>query len=761
MIHANSARFRWVVMSLEALCAMKNDYDILARLGKLPRKLAVLYKEIYDDLFMHSYDVGQPLIKNTFKWLLCIRDSMSSHEFLAAIAQTVSPAPATLTREELLDLCCSFVAYDTGRDRFEFAHPSVREFLEGLPDYARTSSHAAAAECCLVYMIGRAESLKARNFLSERYSFSETNDRSIRDSFYSHGFGVYAARYGMLHCSAAKSARNCEPLQPVLETFLMDDSGWQSPLSWWMKQKVPDALRSNSLLDSLTGQSNSLHRAFVVACTFGFSEIVAHHLYSSLPEHTREQALVMSTLSRQDLITLQLLKPTMRYISSRNVLQHLLNRHTKLHPKLHPQQRLDRHSENIVQLTLSHCHSVAIDEDIIIYLCYYFPSIAPGFLLQYIQSETGEKVLLRTMELRSDDRIVEVISSTLQITQKMLRSALRNPGLTKRSLNMLESHTGPVETSIGLLDSVATCKSQEVLDEIFLRQGSLITPTMIEGLLKNNINLLDTLLIRHPDIRVTQDLVEVLLNETSLDSVSVFDILTRHSRRACYLTDDMIHKLAILIGAKMKAERRLVEEKIRLASDQCTPSRPPSLFKEIYWETERRGASLSRELLSKWTGLCGMKILEVILDDGEAKSKPSLQIPSEQRPNTSGKSRVDCDRCYKEILITLIMKRAYHDCPINWQRNYLPQDINFHVARICNGALDGPSWRNISEGTLDFPELLWCSTWHSDHRSQPLLLQSSVSSTTRHRPPRVLLMGKSQTDEERKAEQPTETSSVS
>lgn len=140
-------------------------------------------------------------------------------------------------------------------------------------------------------MIGRAQSVKARNFLFERYAFNETNGHSVRNSFHSHGFGVYAARYGMLHCHAAKSARECEPLQPVLETFLLDDSGWRSPLSWWMKQKVPDALRSNELRGSLVGQNTSSHQAFVVACTFGYSEIVTHYLHSSLPEHTREQAL--------------------------------------------------------------------------------------------------------------------------------------------------------------------------------------------------------------------------------------------------------------------------------------------------------------------------------------------------------------------------------------------------------------------------------------------------------------------------------------
>ena len=364
-------------MSLEALRAMKNDYDILERLGKLPRKLAALYKEIYEDFFMHTYEVGQALIRNTFKWLLCISGSLSSHEFLAAIAQTVTPAPTTLTREEILDLCSNFVVYDASLDKFDFAHPSVRESLEVLPDYVDTSSHAAAAECCLVYMIGRAGSFTARKSLSEHYSFCETNDRSVRNSFYAHGFGVYAARYGMMHCSAAKTARACGSLRPAFELFLIEDSDKYSALSWWIKQPmqqaVPEALRSRYLYfrDCLTDGSPS-YRAVVMACAFGYSEVIAHYSQLSLPERTREQALVISTLADQHDMAALLLQTEARFISSRNALQYLVN----YHDDKAAYQGVSVSRENFLSI-LGHCHSDVIDGSMVTKICHCFPSLIP------------------------------------------------------------------------------------------------------------------------------------------------------------------------------------------------------------------------------------------------------------------------------------------------------------------------------------------------------------------------------------------------
>ena len=152
-------RFRWVSLQLEALCALNTDSDIFDRLGRLPRKLAALYLETYNDMMVHNYEAGQKLIWNTFRWLMCMQRKLKSRNFLAAISQQVSKVPQTFTRYQLLDLCRNFVIYDEDLDIFRFAHLSVQEFLETLPQSSLAVSHSLAAECCLASMMSRTESL--------------------------------------------------------------------------------------------------------------------------------------------------------------------------------------------------------------------------------------------------------------------------------------------------------------------------------------------------------------------------------------------------------------------------------------------------------------------------------------------------------------------------------------------------------------------------------------------------------------------------
>lgn len=161
------SRFYWVSMSLEALCAMKNGSAIKARLGKLLRKLAILYLDMYNGFLVPTYDIGQALITNTFKWLLCMHESHKPSEFIAAIAQNLSLAPTILGKDELLDLCCNLVVLDLTLDIFGFAHHSVREFLEELPAYSAPSFNTLATKRRLVYLASRSQTLSVRRFLSD------------------------------------------------------------------------------------------------------------------------------------------------------------------------------------------------------------------------------------------------------------------------------------------------------------------------------------------------------------------------------------------------------------------------------------------------------------------------------------------------------------------------------------------------------------------------------------------------------------------
>ena len=298
-------------MSLEALCLMKTDDDVRSRLGKLPRRLASLYLEMYQDFFANTYETSQALIKNAFKWLLCVEEPLKSGEFLAAIAQNLSPAPATLKRDELLDLCCNFIILDEGLDTFRFAHPSVKDFLEDLADYTPESSNALAAECCLVYLTSRAQSPPVRRFLAENYDFTKP---SIRSSTYSHAFGIYAARFSMSHCSNAGTLRSCGPLKTIIELFILSDGARGCPLNLWLTSV--SRLKIEPKLTRILTISRKESQSFAVACAFGFLEII-DKLWetSSMITHTAIPGLLIAMHTKNFVLARKIMAITGKFVS--------------------------------------------------------------------------------------------------------------------------------------------------------------------------------------------------------------------------------------------------------------------------------------------------------------------------------------------------------------------------------------------------------------------------------------------------------------
>jgi len=221
-------RFRWVSMQLEALCAMKIDNNVLERLGKLPRKLTAIYRDIYDRLFENAYMTSEALIKNIFRWLLCARETLPSAAFFSVIVQNISPKPKNVTNDKILDLCCNFVIYDEHRDIFPFVHASVEEFLRNLPTYSVPKSNAVVAECCLALLMHLPANRIARTHLAaskrSRFDYPRETDQY---------FG-YSIRHGLTHCRAAGVERLESPLRIQLKGFLVAH-GKNAACSLWIR----------------------------------------------------------------------------------------------------------------------------------------------------------------------------------------------------------------------------------------------------------------------------------------------------------------------------------------------------------------------------------------------------------------------------------------------------------------------------------------------------------------------------------------------
>ena len=278
--------FRWAGLQLELLCTLKLDQDIKAKLGRIPPKLEQLYQEIYEkNLLKYASEVGQSIIKNIMKWLLCAQRPMKSSEFCTAVVLNIAPTEE-LTKEHVLDLCHNFVVFDDSLDVFRFAHLSVREFLEKQHEYMAPSCHLLAAETCLLQLVGLSNCSAAKAFLQDHYTL-ELRGKAASTAEMLGGFHTYALMFWAKHCQlVGEEGRTINPrFERTFRFFLSDASDDLSPLKIWI-QSGPRSGPQDYILLYLAHPSNYEpgDRVYLVACGYGFCEIIRGCMNENPPE---------------------------------------------------------------------------------------------------------------------------------------------------------------------------------------------------------------------------------------------------------------------------------------------------------------------------------------------------------------------------------------------------------------------------------------------------------------------------------------------
>ncbi|KAK4087020.1 hypothetical protein Purlil1_8539 [Purpureocillium lilacinum] len=145
--------FRWASLQLAALRQLTTDDAILERLGRLPKTLAGLYQEILAKIEKLDADADRQFAQNALSWLLCARRQLPSNVFLAAVSVKEDGSASAISKDQLLQLCCNLVIFDSAADAFRFSHLSVREFLEAQEMYKPASANALVAEACLSNLV--------------------------------------------------------------------------------------------------------------------------------------------------------------------------------------------------------------------------------------------------------------------------------------------------------------------------------------------------------------------------------------------------------------------------------------------------------------------------------------------------------------------------------------------------------------------------------------------------------------------------------
>ncbi|KAI9693666.1 MAG: hypothetical protein M1822_002937 [Bathelium mastoideum] len=152
LVDGAQGMFRWVSLQLQQLCdpaRMKTAEDIEDALVRLPQTLAELYTIIYNQVSA-SADYSRVLAQNVINWLLCAQQPLSPAQLRSAASAHLKGPAST---DQILDVCCNLVVYDTIGDAFGFAHLSVREFFESHREYESDEIHAYAAKHCLELVV--------------------------------------------------------------------------------------------------------------------------------------------------------------------------------------------------------------------------------------------------------------------------------------------------------------------------------------------------------------------------------------------------------------------------------------------------------------------------------------------------------------------------------------------------------------------------------------------------------------------------------
>jgi len=239
-------------LQLQNLATLKTDDDVLERLGKISPTLEDLYSEIYQRIKQNQGEISQKIARNVFSLLLSLERNLLPHDF-STLAQ---PTENELSPQVILDICCNLVVLDETLQVFRLAHLSVREFLEKLPEFSSTKSHATVATCCMK-IAGKWDEDLARRIDAEfyvqtsmLYHFQEAGgDERLRQPFLMEFIRLIR-----------------EDLEPKITFADYWTGGW---LDWVCIQPLPKDV-------------NPSLRFIFNACALGFSEMVKNVIDATL-----------------------------------------------------------------------------------------------------------------------------------------------------------------------------------------------------------------------------------------------------------------------------------------------------------------------------------------------------------------------------------------------------------------------------------------------------------------------------------------------
>lgn len=311
-------RFRWAQLQLQSLRRIRFEKDIRSALARSAPDMMKLYEDLYEHMLSSAQETDREIISNALKWTLCAREVLNSENFLRAITTPTVVADGEIDEDMVVDLLTNFlvcVGSDQKTRHFEFAHLSVREYLESRPEYSIEENSTLAAEVCLITLIGSSGSPGASRFV-DQLGFRVTEAAP----FYKIEFDLkdiqgYSVTNWGSHCDKAGEASRTaseSALQRLFNYFLFDDSHENCPLSCWLSVPQTRNMTPNSAilvdLQKWIEIYSSVHdRVLPLACMFGFHEVVNMGSFNGVHDEDRMWCIIITIKTHQIAVLKKLL----------------------------------------------------------------------------------------------------------------------------------------------------------------------------------------------------------------------------------------------------------------------------------------------------------------------------------------------------------------------------------------------------------------------------------------------------------------------
>ncbi|KAL8691858.1 MAG: hypothetical protein Q9218_003002 [Villophora microphyllina] len=335
--------FLWASLQIQNLCdpeRMLMARDVEDALMRPPPTLFQMYSGIMERIERIA-PYGRALAKKSLKWLLCARKPLTEHTLTQMLAFTSRNEPSLeipthfpdlpqqfqiphIPKDVVLSICCNFVVLDTTLNIFRFAHASVRELLEALPDFCFREINLEVAQDCMSLLLSQWEDSSDRDRLTvvPNPPRSGTRDASQSLSRESPGsLAAYVVDFWIFHyCELDYHWRIDQQLAPTIMTFFVQGmSLGHCRYSVWAQ--MFHGSYGNVNLSVVAGPWKAAKateyartvRPLDVACAYGLLEVVVElskcaHIGLNEPNHAGHTALYIAAANGHYHIVDKLLK---------------------------------------------------------------------------------------------------------------------------------------------------------------------------------------------------------------------------------------------------------------------------------------------------------------------------------------------------------------------------------------------------------------------------------------------------------------------